>query len=58
MAWEEKCIGCLCNSCFYKDMCCGKQGGICKKRKNCKEYDRYTPELEDNEEMEGSEVNE
>lgn len=52
MAWEEKCIGCLCNTCFYKDMCCGKLGSACRKRKSCKDYDSYVPESDD-EEMEG-----
>lgn len=51
MAWEEKCIGCLCNSCFYKDTCCGKLGSTCRKRKSCKDYDNYVPESND-EEME------
>lgn len=36
MAWEEKCIGCLCNNCFMKNLCCGVDG--CRRRKKCIEY--------------------
>lgn len=52
MAWEEKCIGCLCNSCFYKNICCGG-GSSCRKRKNCKDYDSYIPESATDDETEG-----
>lgn len=52
MAWEEKCIGCLCNSCFYKYTCCGKPGSTCRKKKKCREYDNYisVPDDEETEE--------
>lgn len=41
--WEEKCMGCLCNTCFMKKLCCGVDG--CRRRKKCEEY--YPAEVQE-----------